>query len=244
MRSLWVWVLLAIGAGPGAAAGDDPVAAVLEGRCLECHHPASSKGGLDLSTRAALLKGGETGPAIVGTDPDKSPLWRLAARKQKPYMPHKRDKLPEAELKAIADWIRAGVPYGRELKPPALLKPAGFSITDADRNHWAFRPLPRVEGRKSIDGFLDAKLQAAGVAPAAEAPRETLIRRATLDLTGLPPTPAEVDAFVKDAAPDAWAKVLDRLLASPRYGERWGRHWLDLARFAETDGFEHDAVRP
>jgi cytochrome c553 len=244
MRSLWVWAFLAIGAGPVAAAGDDPVVAVLEGRCLECHHKASAKGGLDLSTRAALLKGGETGLAIVGTDPAKSPLWLLAARKQKPWMPHKRDKLSDAELQAIADWIRGGAPYSRELKPPALLKPAGFTITDADRNHWAFRPLPRVEGKKSVDEFLDAKLKAAGIAPAPAASRETLIRRATLDLTGLPPTPAEVDAFVNDAAPGAWEKVLDRLLASPRYGERWGRHWLDLARFAETDGFEHDAVRP
>jgi hypothetical protein len=244
MRGVWILSCLLLAGGRLQAAGDEAVVAVLEGRCLECHHKASSKGGLDLSTRAALLKGGETGPAVVGTDPEKSPLWLLAARRQKPYMPHKRDKLPEPELKVIADWIRAGTSYSRELKPPALLRPAGFAITDADRNHWAFRPLQRAAGKQSVDEFLDAKLKAAGVDPAPPASRETLIRRATLDLTGLPPTLAEVDAFVNDPAPDAWGKVIDRLLASPHYGERWGRHWLDLARFAETDGFEHDAVRP
>ncbi|HLY08304.1 MAG TPA: PSD1 and planctomycete cytochrome C domain-containing protein [Planctomycetota bacterium] len=228
-----------------AQADDDAATLLLERRCVECHYTTSPKGGLDLSTRAALLRGGETGPSIASGDPDNSLLWRLASRKQKPFMPHKRDPLPDAELKTLADWIRAGTPYARDLKPPAaLLKPAGFALTEADRNHWAFRPLPRRDGQASVDRFLDAKLREAGVEPAPRASRETLLRRATLDLTGLPPTPADIDAFVNDREPGAWDRVLDRLLASPRYGERWGRHWLDLARFAETDGFEHDAVRP
>src|SRR5258708_18225885 len=244
MRIGWTFALQLALAG-GASADDDAATVLLEGHCVECHHNASPKGGLDLSTRAALLRSGETGPAIVAGDPDKSLLWQLAARKQKPFMPHKRDKLPDADLKTLADWIRAGTPYTRELKPPAaLLKPARFAISAADRNHWAFCPIPRIDGRKGIDSFLDEKLKAAGLESAPMAARETLIRRATLDLTGLPPTPDEVDAFVNDSAPGAWDRVLDRLLASPRYGERWGRHWLDLARFAETDGFEHDAVRP
>jgi hypothetical protein len=224
-------------------AGDD-AAEILERRCVECHHPASAKGGLDLSSRAALLRGGETGPSITAGDPDRSLLWLLAARRQKPFMPHKRDKLSEAELGVLADWVRAGTPYSRDLKPPARLKPSGFTVTEADRNHWAFRPLPAAKGTPDIDALLDARLRAAGVTPAPRAGRDVLIRRATLDLAGLAPTPAEVDAFVNDPAPDAWDKVLDRLLASARYGERWGRHWLDLARYAETDGFEHDAVRP
>jgi hypothetical protein len=224
-------------------AGDD-AADLLERRCVECHHHASAKGGLDLSSRSALLRGGETGPSITAGDPDKSLLWLLAARKQKPFMPHKRDKLSDAELRVLAEWVRAGTPYSRDLKPPALLKPAGFSVSDADRKHWAFRPLPPARGTLDLDAILDAKLRAAGVTPAPAAGREALIRRATLDLSGLAPTPAEVDAFVNDPAPDAWDRVIDRLLASPRYGERWGRHWLDLARYAETDGFEHDAVRP
>jgi hypothetical protein len=241
MRAAWVLgVLISIA---GRLYAGDAAAEILERRCVECHHKASAKGGLDLSTRAALLRGGETGPSITADDPDKSLLWLLAARKQKPFMPHKRDKLPDAELRVLADWVRAGTPYARDLKPPALLKPAGFSVSEADRNHWAFRPLPPAKGL-DIDALLDAKLQAAGLSPAARASREALIRRATLDLTGLAPTPTEVDAFVNDPAPDAWDKVLERLLASPRYGERWGRHWLDLARYAETDGFEHDAVRP
>ena len=165
MLSVWVLGFLL------AAAGDE-AAAVLEGRCVECHHKASSKGGLDLSTRAALLRGGETGPAIVAGDPDKSLLWLLASRRQKPIMPHKRDKLPDAELRVLADWVRAGTPYARELKPPAaLLRPAGFAVTDADRNHWAFRPLPKIEGRAGVDDFLDPKFKAAGVEPAPAAGR-------------------------------------------------------------------------
>ena len=244
MRLVWIcWSILAASVSLHAA-NDDPALALLEGKCLECHNPATPKGGLDLTSQASLLRGGETGPTVVAKDPEKSLLWLLAARKQKPFMPHKRDKLSEAELQTLADWIRGGTPYSRELKPPAVLRKAGFAVTDADRNHWAFRPLPRGDGPKSVDGFLDAALKSAGLSPAPPASRETLIRRATLDLTGLPPTPAEVDAFLNDLSPDAWEKVVDRLLASPRYGERWGRHWLDLARYAETDGFEHDAVRP
>jgi hypothetical protein len=244
MRGVWLGVLVLTAASRAYASGDEAVVAVLESRCVECHDKASAKGGLDLSSRAALLRGGETGLAITAGDPDKSLLWLVAARKRKPFMPHKRDRIPDAELSILADWIRSGTPYSRELKPPAVpLRPAGFAVTDADRNHWAFRLLPKP-GAGGVDLLLDAKLKASGVEPAPVASRETLIRRATLDLTGLPPTPADIDAFVSDPTADAWEKLIDRLLASPHYGERWGRHWLDLARFAETDGFEHDAVRP
>jgi hypothetical protein len=242
MRAAWTFgTLLSIA---GRLHAGDEAAEILERRCVECHSKASAKGGLDLSSRKALLRGGETGPSVAAGDPDRSLVWLLAARKQKPYMPHKRDRLPDAELRVLADWIRAGTPYARDLKPPVVPKAAGFAVTDADRNHWAFRPLPPARGSLDIDAFLGEKLRAAGVEPAPAAGRESLIRRATLDLTGLAPSPAEVDAFVNDPAPDAWDKVVDRLLASPRYGERWGRHWLDLARYAETDGFEFDAVRP
>src|SRR5882672_1699885 len=144
MRMPGAWVLILLLAAQQAIAEDDASAAVLERRCLECHHKASAKGGLDLSTREALLRGGETGPSIAANDPDRSLLWLLAARKQKPFMPHKRDRLPDAELKILADWIRGGTSYSRELRPPALQKPAGFAVTDADRNHWAFRPLATV----------------------------------------------------------------------------------------------------
>src|SRR5258708_3280452 len=175
MRIGWTFALQLALAG-GASADDDAATVLLEGHCVECHHKASPKGGLDLSTRAALLRSGETGPAIVAGDPDKSLLWQLAARKQKPFMPHKRDKLPDADLKTLADWIRAGTPYTRELKPPAaLLKPARFAVTEADRNHWAFRPIPKIEGRVGIDAFLGENLRAAGVQPAGLAePRDAL----------------------------------------------------------------------
>jgi cytochrome c553 len=232
------------------AADNEAVAKLLEARCAECHNRAKFEGGLDLTTRVALLKGGETGPAIA-PQPEKSLLYQLVSHQKKPGMPHKRDKLADADVKLLAEWLKAGTPYDRELKPPAVEKTEkkAFAITDADRKHWAFLPLARPEppagaAAHPIDRFIQAKLKEAGLAPAPPASRETLLRRAALDLTGLPPTPAEIDAFVNDPAPGAWEKVVDRLLASPRYGERWGRHWLDLARFAETDGFEHDAVRP
>ncbi len=234
-------------------AADEAGLRVLESRCLECHHASKMKGGLDLTTRESLLKGGETGPALVAGQPEKSRLWRLAARLEDPFMPHKRDKLPDAELQAIADWIRAGASYARPLKPPAASDRKEFSITEADRKHWAFQPARRPEPpdvrdaswvRNPIDRFILARLEAAGLGPAPRAPRETLLRRVTFDLIGLPPTPEEIDGFVNDPSPEAWAKVVDRLLASPHYGERWGRHWLDLARFAESNGFEHDFTWP
>jgi hypothetical protein len=230
------------------AADTESVAKLLESRCAECHNRAKSEGGLDLTTRVALLRGGETGPAIAAGSPEKSLLYQLASHQKKPPMPHKRDRLPASDLGLLADWIKAGTPYDRELRPPAPEKKV-FAVTEADRRHWAFQPAahpapPDGPAAHPIDRFIQAKLREAGLSPAPPASRETLLRRATLDLTGLPPTPAEIDAFVNDRSPGAWETVVDRLLASPHYGERWGRHWLDLARFAETDGFEHDAVRP
>jgi hypothetical protein len=251
----WFAVLLLSLDAQAVPPDSEPAARILEGRCAECHRREDAKGGLDLSTQAALLRGGDSGPAVVAGAPEKSLLWRLVTRQKKPYMPHKREKLPEAEQKILADWIREGAPYGRELKAPARPKPPKeFTLTQEDLKHWAFQPVPsrtappRAAGgiapEHPIDAFLLAKLKAAGLGLAPPASRETLLRRVTLDLVGLPPTPAETQAFVSDPSPEAWEKVLDRLLASPGYGERWGRHWLDLARYAETDGFEHDAVRP
>jgi hypothetical protein len=217
----------------------EEVSRFLEARCAECHNAKNPKGGLDLTTREALMKGGETGASIVPGKPDESAVYRLAAHLEKPHMPHKREKLPAGELDLLRRWVADGAPYARALKPPEAAAKKGFSITEADRKHWAFLPLRRPEvppgtSAHPIDRFIDAKL--GGVPKAPLAPRKTLLRRVTLDLTGLPPGLEE--------APEDWAKVVDGLLASPRYGERWGRHWLDLARYAETDGFEHDATRP
>jgi mono/diheme cytochrome c family protein len=227
---------------------------VLEQHCVNCHGGEKTKGGLDLTTRAALLQGGETGPAITPGKPDTSLLYQMVAHLEEPGMPHKKEKLPDDAIEQIAAWIREGAPYVGELKAAteaAKSKP-GFAITDADRAHWAFQPVRRVAeppvrnaewARTPIDRFILAAQEAKGLQPSPPASKETLIRRVTLDLIGLPPTPAEIDAFVQDSSANAYEKLVDRLLASPHYGERWGRHWLDLARFAESDGFEHDAVR-
>jgi hypothetical protein len=212
--------------------------ALLERRCVECHHAKVSKGGLDLSTREALLRGGETGPAFVPGKPDESALYRLSARLEKPHMPHKREKLPPEELAVLRRWLVAGAPYARALRPPAAVEKKAFAVTEADRKHWAFQPLRRPDlppgtATHPVDRFIEAGLGDVPKAPLA--PRDMLFRRVALDLTGLPPL---------GDVPQDYGTLVESLLASPRYGERWGRHWLDLARYAETDGFEHDAVRP
>ena len=246
-----------------------PIEAILESHCVACHGGEKTKAGLDLTTRENLLRGGESGPAVVPGDPRASLLYGMVTHDEEPGMPHKEDKLATDVIETFAEWIRRGVPYARALeKTPGGATPAaaktGFVITAADRAHWAFQPVRRpspedaeTRGRgdagkaaapraatNPIDAFIRARLAQEGLAPAPPASRETLLRRVTLDLIGLPPTTAEIDAFVADRSPHAFERVIDRLLASPHYGERWGRHWLDLARFAETDGFEHDAVRP
>ncbi|MBL9201748.1 MAG: PSD1 domain-containing protein, partial [Opitutaceae bacterium] len=239
-----------------AGHGAGGVLTLLEMHCVSCHGGEKTKGGLDLTTREALLRGGESGASIVPGQPKASLLYQMVAHLEEPGMPHKEAKLPDAVIRQFADWITAGAPYARPLNKTPGAAPAAkkeFAITAADRGHWAFQPVRRTEppavknaawARTPVDRFILAALEAKGLAPSAPAAKETLLRRVTLDLIGLPPTPAETEAFVRDAAPDAYERVVDRLLASPHYGERWGRHWLDLARFAESDGFEHDAVRP
>ena len=233
--------------------------ALLEQHCVPCHGGAKTKAGLDLTTHAALLRGGESGAAVVLGRPELSLFQRMITHEEEPGMPHKKDKLPEAEIAIIAAWIRDGAIYTRELRQTEIAADgasptrAAFALTEADRSHWAFQPVVRPKlpvvkqaawPRSPLDTFILAELEAKGRNPAVPTDREVLIRRVTLDLVGLPPTLAEIDAFVRDASPRAYETLVDRLLASPHYGERWGRHWLDLARFAESDGFEHDAARP
>ena len=222
---------------------------VLFGTCADCHI-LDSEGDLRLDSREAMLKGGESGPAIVPGDPDKSLLMRVLRREAGvPRMPKGEAKLSDAAIAAFGEWIKAGAPWpvstkamGAGAAPAAA--PASMTITAEHRAWWAFTPLatpapPDVNNREwpktDIDRFVLARLEREGLEPVRPADRRTLIRRATLDLTGLPPTPEEIDAFVADTTPDAYAKVIDRLLASPRYGETWGRHWLDVARYAEDD---------
>ena len=236
----------------GLALFKSDVRAALTQHCLKCHGGEKVKGGLDLATREGLLKGGEEGPSIVLGQSKSSVLYKLITHQSKPAMPDKSPKLLEPLIAKIAQWIDLGAPYDKPLVETGTVS-AGRGVTEADRQFWSFQPLkkstaPKVKDtkwpRNDIDRHILAKLEEKKIAPNNAADRRTLLRRVSLDLTGLPPTPAEVEAFVKDSAPDAFAKVVDRLLASPHYGERWGRHWLDLARFAESHGFEQDYDRP
>jgi mono/diheme cytochrome c family protein len=224
---------------------------VLADNCFDCHGPRKQKGGLRLDSRAALLSGGDSGPAVVPGKPDKSLLITAVHYDDNPRMPP-RNKLKPEQIAALTDWVKQGAPWPAaavEIRPPA---PAGraIQISEKDRNFWSFRPvsdppLPRVKDaawpKTSIDHFVLARLEAAGLRPAPPADKRTLLRRATFDLTGLPPTPEEIDAFLADDSPRAFERVVDRLLASPHYGERWARHWLDVARYGEDQAHTFQA---
>src|SRR4051812_8412460 len=220
-------------------------------RCYKCHSAASEKvkGGLLLDSREGLLKGGDSGPAIVPGDPEKSILIKALRQTDELRMPIK-EKLPEDQIADFIAWVKMGAPDPRLQKSVPVSSHPVPSLTEA-RKFWAFQP-PRevfppivrtVWGRTPIDNFILAKLEEKRMSPAPEADRRSLLRRVTLDLVGLPPAPEEVDAFLHDDAPDAFEKVVDRLLASPRYGERWGRHWLDVARYADTKEWVVDEER-
>ncbi len=224
---------------------------VLVKSCLGCHGGEKTKGGLDLATREDLLKGGTEGAAIVPFSAKDSRLLKLVRHAEEPHMPSKADKLSPEVITRLAGWIDDGAPYDSPLLAGKVAKDKS-KVTDEDRKWWAFQPLarptpPPIGNRQSaignpVDRFLLAKAAPRQLATLAD--KRTLIRRAHLDLHGIPPTPEAVDDFLKDTAPDAWPKLLARLLDSPRYGERWARHWLDVARFAESSGFEHDYDRP
>ena len=222
---------------------------VLIDTCYQCHGPEAAekgklKGGLRLDSREAMLKGGESGkPALVPGSAEASLVVR-ALRHTDPdlKMPPKK-KLGERQIADFVTWINLGAPDPRTGAESAPLKQAGAI---AAKDHWAFRapqdqPVPRVKNapwvKTPVDAFVLSKLEAKNLLPAPEADKRTLIRRATYDLTGLPPTPEEAAAFVADTSEGAYEKLIDRLLASPRYGERWGRYWLDLARYSDTKGY-------
>jgi mono/diheme cytochrome c family protein len=252
----WASVLF-VGLAPTAPAADlipradeaalthfrEQIVPLLESRCLRCHEGATPDGELSLVTRDGLTQGGTSGPAIVLGQPDDS-LILDAISGEEPEMPKEGPPLTDAEVAAIRQWIAAGAPW-----------PAGIELTDNrphDLNWWSLQPLvrPPVPAlndawiRTPIDAFILEKLQACGLAPSPEADRRTLLRRLYFDLTGLPPTPEETQAFLADESPDAYEALVDRLLASPRYGERWGRHWLDVAHYGDTHGYDKDKVRP
>jgi mono/diheme cytochrome c family protein len=214
---------------------------VLSEHCLKCHGPEKQKADLRLDSRAALLKGADTGPVVVPGKPDESSLIRSIQHAGDSKMPEKAEKLPPSQISALVEWVRMGVPW------PAGDAPAPSSFEWAAKNHWAFQAVqspavpnvPRFRVANPIDAFVAEKLEKHRIAQAPPASRRTLLRRATYWLTGLPPSAEEYEAFERDPQPDAaaFAGVVDRLLASLRYGERWGRHWLDVARYADTKGY-------
>ena len=249
---------------PAGAVGDDAAATaeslrffeakvrpLLVGRCYKCHGPNKQQGSLRLDSRAAALAGGETGPALVVGEPEKSLL--VAAINYRSLEMPPDDKLKPEEIATLTEWVQLGAPWpgGEE----AALQPrrAGLSVTDEDRRYWAFQPVNRsavptaaghARAENAIDDFVFAALEAKQLGPSPAATRRELMRRASFDLLGLPPSFEEVQAFVADDAPDAYDRLLDRLLASPRFGERWGRHWLDVVRFGQTNGYERDDEKP
>src|SRR6185295_5690775 len=203
---------------------------VLIEKCYSCHSADAKKvkGELLVDSREGLLKGGETGPALVPGDPEKSLLIHALRYTDELKMPPK-NRLAKEVVEDFVAWVKRGAPDPRAKGAAAAKKEINI---EAGKSYWAFQPL-KAPATGSIDGLLRAKLDAAGLKPNGAADKRRLIRRATLDLLGLPPTPAEVDAFLADAAPDAYEKLVDRLLARPEYGERWARHWLDVDRFVQ-----------
>ncbi len=226
------------------------IAPLLVKRCLGCHNSGERRGELDLTSAAGLTKGGESGPAVVASQPDKSLLLERVVAGSMP--PQEQDHLTAPEIAALRTWIERGAIW------PAERKLSPFEFTTERRagfDWWAFQPVQRPAvpavtsdqtawPREPIDNFVLQKQLAAKLTPAPETDKRTYLRRATLDLLGLPPTLEEIETFLADESPGAYERLIDRLLASPHYGERWGRHWLDVARYGESDGFENDKLRP
>ncbi len=213
-------------------------------RCFDCHGVKKQESGMRADSRADLIKGGDTGPSVVVSNSGGSILVQVLAgtHADLAQMPKKKEKFTDEQIGLVRAWIDQG----------AVWEDAGAKKFSYNTNHWAFKApvraaLPAVSDEKwartPVDHFILAKLDAEKLKPSPEADKITLLRRLALDLIGLPPTPAEVDAFLADKSPDAYEKQVERLLASPHYGEKWGRHWLDAARYADSDGFEKDKTR-
>src|SRR5487761_1416411 len=247
VRSLAVWLTLVGSLGAAAPSDDDEtffetkVRPVLVGNCLKCHGGEKVSSGLRVDRRASLVAGGKHGPAIVPGEPEKSLLIdavRRGTRKMPPDEP-----LAAEAVADLAEWVRRGAPW-----------PERAVIADDARHgrHWAFQAMrdpaapddPTGWSDRPLDRFIAQKLREQALEPAPPADRLTLLRRVYFDLIGLPPTPQEVDGFLGDQRPDAFERLIERLLASPHYGERWGRHWMDVVRYADTGGFETDLRYP
>jgi mono/diheme cytochrome c family protein len=233
-----------LAAAPAAPAVDftADVRPIFQARCVSCHGAKKQRGGLRLDRKAPALRGGDSGPVLVpGRGADSPLVRRVAAPDGAGRMPPSGKRLSAAEVALLRAWLDRGAPWPDD------------GSADVAASHWAYRPVRRpgvpavADGRwprNAVDRFVLALLEQQQLTPAPEADRRTLIRRLSFDLIGLPPAPEEVDAFVADGSPDAYERLVDRLLASPHFGERWGRHWLDVVRFAESHGFEMNQPRP
>ena len=250
--------LLALLGTPQAWGADTPDSAtyfeqhirpILASNCVKCHGADRQKSDLRLDSREAMLLGGSEGASVVPGDLQASLLIRAIRREGGLEMPPDVP-LAESEIKHLEAWVAAGAPWPEHAEP---VRESTGEITDADRNWWAFQPLaqpalPELEddawSSNAIDRFVHQRHRERGIEPAPPAGPATLVRRVYYDLLGMPPTPEEIEQFVRDTAPDAWEKLVDRLLADPRYGEHWARFWLDLVRYAESDGWNQDKYRP
>ena len=219
---------------------------ILVDRCIKCHGPKKQSSNLRLDSREAALKGGDSGPSVVPAKPEESLLIQAIAQTHQELKMPPGGKLPESSVAIIRQWVALGAPWSTNLNRNKVAVSARSDGHGPARPHWSFQPVgspspPPVRDRNwagsPVDAFVLARLEAAGMSPSARADARTLIRRATIDLWGIPPTAEEIEAFELDSTPDAFARLVDRLLASPRYGERWGRHWLDVARYADTKGY-------
>ena len=231
---------------------ESKVRPLLAQHCYSCHSSQAKKlrAGLRVDSRDALLAGGDGGPALVPGQPEKSRLIEAIAYKNVDLQMPPRGQLSPQALADLTAWVKMGAPWPKETSPePTGGTKSAFDLQERKKSHWAWQPIrpqspPTVRDanwpRNSLDRFVLAKLEEKGLTPAKPADRRTLLRRLYFDLTGLPPAPEQLQAFLRDDSSDAIEKVVDRLLASPHFGERWGRHWLDLMRYAETRGHEFD----
>ncbi len=265
---IWVGLLLAATlVGPAslhaAEPGEQPssegvgffesrIRPILADNCFKCHGDKKQRGGLRLDSRVALMNGGDQGAAMVPGKPEESLLLKAVRHEDELKMPPTK-KLTKEQIADLTQWIRMGAPWPKSDAAGFAVRKREFQISERDRAHWAFQPVkrpsvPSVKNRdwvsNPIDAFILAKLEAKQLSPNPPATKREWIRRVFYDVTGLPPSPGEVEQFVADTSPDAYEKLIDRLLASPRYGEKWGRHWLDLVRFAETNSYERDGRKP
>ena len=250
--------LLAVSSSDEAAASDaaanmrffeQKIRPLLAKHCYECHGSEKQKGDLRLDSRAGLLIGGGNGPAVTPGNPQDSLLMLAVSHADEDLKMPPKQALPERDIKLLEKWIAQGAPW-----PGSAAKHGNLSkVTEEDRQWWSFQPIAKPQpptiqndnwSRNEIDRFLLAKLKSEGLSPAPPAARRQLIRRLYFDLTGLPPSPADIATFLADKSTNAYSNLVERLLDSPQYGERWGRHWLDVVRYAESDGYRADDYRP